>query len=296
MIFSCSILQANIDVDLTDVGSEHLGGAEKFTPFFISLNGDAIGKAKFRDSDFNEHLRYTEVEGIANGIFYYNPECDEGLYGGVGFNVTSLDWHDNIFFRQKRFDTVIVKIGGFSERLCGWLWNGFLAANIDVDHCDLGSYTTYDALLWGRYAYVENVGVHVGLIAETGMRVDHVYPILGLDWTINRSWVLNLVFPVDISAVYLVNDNWSVALAGRVFDSRHRVGKREPLSEGIYTYRNYGTELLVSYEVDCWIEANLHAGYTFGGTLKVANRHYRDSHRLHFGGAPYFGGEFEIKF
>ncbi len=119
----------------------------------------------------------------------------------------------------------------------------------------------------GEYDYSKNIGVHVGFLGWTGLKIDKILPILGFDWTFCEKWTLNAVFPVNVSLVYAYNDKLSFAAAGRFFWNRHRIEKHALLSEGIWEYRNSGAELAVNYALKNFAALNLHAGYTFGGML-----------------------------
>lgn len=295
---SWSTLSAiDAESNFSDFSTVDIKETEKERPFFVKLSGDAIAKSEINRTEFKgDKFRYSEVEGSLNLVFLYNPPNKEGLYGSLGFDVVRLDWPGNPYFRQERFDTANIALGAFTERFKGWIWHSFVSMNMDTGHFDPSEYATYDLMLWGRYAYCANLGVHIGFLAQTGMKVDQVYPVLGVDWDISNNWKLNLVFPVNVSAIYLYDKVWSFELAGRAFNSVHRTDKHAPLSKAIFTYRAYAGEFGINYDYNSWIIANIHAGYTMGGTLKIANRHYKHRKRLDFDSAPYFGGEFEIKF
>jgi hypothetical protein len=296
LLLSLSTLQADLEFDGT-ISRETLPNAEKDQPFKFRLNADAVNRARFDKSEFkHQHIEFDDFEAEARAVLYYNKACREGIYTKLGYFYNHIRWHENPFFNQSDFNTAYTAIGGFTERLCDWLWLAELTLNVDTDHFDLAEYSYYDLILWGRYKYSENIGVHVGLLVETGMRIDWVYPIIGFDWQPNESWKLNLIFPINVSAVYLIDECWSLALAGRIFQARHRVGKDQPLRKGLLTYQATGLELAVNFDCDSWLVLNLHSGYNLGGVFKVANRHYEHKHRFDFNGAGYLGGEIAVKF
>lgn len=292
-----SVLHAQIEEG--SLGSEKLMEVDSESPkiFRLVLYGDAIGPAKIDRHHFDhQRLKYTEVGGELFAGFYYEPEFEEAAYASIGYEYIKFDWRHNIFFRQQHFNMLSMSLGGFTERLCNWHWQGQLRMNVSLDHFNVSEYATYDLLVWGRYNYSCNIGVHLGFYAETGMKIDRVYPVIGFDWKINNKWTLNCVFPVNISLVYQMRNNLAASLAVRFFEQRLRVGKHEPLPKGLLVYRNTGIEFALTQECNSWMTANIHAGYTLGGTFKVANQHYK--HRVHFDvkGAPYFGAELTLKF
>lgn len=280
---------------------------EKGGAIQISATADYIGSSKFDKKRHHPRLKhqrnhYNEesVEGL--GVFYYNPIRKEGLGALGGYTHTEFKWKQNPYFHQRHFHTINAGIVGFSHRLCDWMWKGQVNFNFDVNHFRWSQYVTADLFFWGRYEYSRCVGFDIGLIALTGMKIDHVYPIIGFDWRINEQWKLNAVFPTDVSLVYQVTKDFQLAVAGRVFYSRHRVGRNEPVPRALIQYQNYGVEFGVTYDPQnlfCWLadfDLNLHIGYAGGGRVKIANRHYHHSHRFFFNGAPYAGGELSVKF
>lgn len=283
------------EIEVEDLSSEDIEEPAKQTPFKLDVWTDYMGGAKVRDDYYGGKLHHAVAIAQMSGVFYYCPAYTEGANAAITYTATRLRWHENPWFDQERFNTVSVAINGFSKRLCNWFWQGQIQANMDMDGSGGFDYMTYDMMLWGRYSYRENIGVHVGLIAQTGMHMDRVYPILGADWQMSRNWKLNLVFPVNVSLEYALNCHWSLALAGRSFDSRHRVGKCEGASKSVFRYENVGAEFAVKYE-DRNMTANVHAGSTLGGRLRIANRHNHHSRRYHLDPTGYIGAEVAVKF
>jgi hypothetical protein len=208
-----------------------------------------------------------------------------------------LDWTNNPFFEQQNFGELIVGLGAFTKRIPNWLWQAQVTMNMDTEHRNWNLYTNYDLLLWGRYTTCNpDINLHVGFWMQTGMKIDHIYPIIGFDWVFAEDWKLNLVFPMNVSLVYTMDDSWSIALAGRFFDIRRRVGRDEPLSQGLFQYHNVGAELAVNYKLCDWLHANVHAGYTLWGKYKISNR--ENKHPTHFDidSSWYAGGQLGVNF
>jgi hypothetical protein len=296
MITATGLSAATGDAYLEDVSSESNKKDESNGPFMAKISGDYIGQADFKCHDFS-HFTFAIGEVDLSFVYYYNPCIHEGATIGVTYSRIRLDWKTNPFFTQKDFDNISLNFGGFSERLEDWLWRAQVTVNFNnIEYWDLEDYMNYDLLLWGRYAYAPNVGIHIGILAYTGMKIDRVYPIVGFDWTYDCHWKLNVIFPMDISLVYTVNECWAIAAAGRFFYERNRVKKDQFYSEGLWAYSSSGAELSVRYTPTKWITANVHAGGDFGGNLKVARRHYHSGHRLRFEGAAYAGAEVDVNF
>lgn len=291
----------NADTDDDVLGSEQMiepEGTEDVGPFNLSASGDYVGKTKLHNHSVpGTHLSFYDwyVEGTA--VFYHDAENGDGLQALVGYDMVHLDWEDNPYFDQKNFGEIVVAIGGFTKRIKNWLWQAQVSMNMDTEHRNWNLYTNYDLLLWGRYTTCNpDINLHVGFWMQTGMKIDHIYPILGFDWVFAESWKLNLVFPMNISIVYALNDNWHFALAGRFFDIRRRVGQDQPLSEGLFQYHNAGAEFAVNYELCNWLKANVHVGNTFWGKLKVSNRENKDPTHFDIDSSWYVGGQLTVNF
>jgi hypothetical protein len=283
------------DYDLGDAGSEEIT-QETQNQYTLSAKGDWVMKSKHRDHDYGGHIDYNHEELNFSAVVYYDKCLKEGLSLGLDLEHTHLDWDENPFFQRKSYETLAVSLSYFTHRLSGWRWLLQGTINIDADKWQFSDYTDYNILLWGRYDYCYNLGLHFGFYAETGMKLDRVWPILGFDWTINEKWQLNAVYPLNVSVIYKWNDMWSFALAGRVFNERQRAGKSGGFYEAVWRYQNTGAEIAINNTWCSWLQSNIHAGYTFGGKLKVANRNAHHSHRFKFDSAAYFGGEVTASF
>lgn len=278
-----------------------LDDEEDGSPFSIDLSAEWTGKADFEHKKCFDRLKTVQfgmAEIDASMVFYYNKHCKEGLLATAAYTYTQIQW-TNPYFDQNDFDTVSFAIGGFTERADRWTWKGEIRLNADVRCFDINNNLFWNLVLAGRHAYSDCVGLNVGFIAFTGMKIDRLYPILGFDWKINDSWQLNLVYPTNIALVYTMNQQWSFGVSWRAFDERHRVcnSKFERWDKGLIEYRAAGLEAGVNFTT-CdgnWL-ANLHVGELFGGRIKVSTRDHHQIKRFNFNSTPYLGGEIAGKF
>lgn len=265
--------------------------------FRLVGNFDVVGKADIDKKGYKgQDVEFSSIGAEAGAVVLYSICNREALFLAVGYSHQKIDWDENPYFDQDEFDTASLAIRFYSNRLKDWVWQGQIAINGDIEHYDFGRYTNYDLLLWGKYEWSCNFNLHAGFFMETGMRIDRIYPIIGFDWKFADDWMLNAVFPTNISLEYTYDCNWTAALAMRFFDVRHRVGEDEPLPRALVAYRNSGTELSVTYLWDPYLEANLHAGWTLGGKLRISDK--LNHHPKHFklDSSGYFGGEMIVKF
>lgn len=270
-------------------------------PFSVELSTEVMGKADFDNKrcrlNLND-LQFSMTELDLSAGFYYDACNKEGLLATASYTYTRIIWQ-NPYFDQSYFNTVSLAVAGFTERAENWVWKGQVRLNADVDYFDASQNLYWDVVLGGRYAYYENFGLNMGFIALTGMKIDRIYPILGIDWKINDTWTLNLIYPLNISLVYTFDQQWSFELTSRSFDERHRVGKGkvQKWNRGLIEYRAAGAEFGVNFKsCDGYWLANLHVGEIIGGRLKVATRSYNNKKRYNFKNAPYVGGEIAGRF
>lgn len=300
LTLTCGTISADdtMDIAFQDLGAERQPNPTKEgnKPFTISAFGDWIGNSKVkRHGHRRGEVKFYIASLQGEAVVYYDPCYEEGLNLGVAYTRTRFDWGCNRYFKTKHMDQVSFTLEGFSKRLQNWLWSSNLTATWEPRYGNLSEYTNYNMLLWGRYTCREDFGMHIGFLAQTGMKMDHVYPIIGFDYVINNKWKLNAVYPVDMTLAYTINDWWSAGAAIRIFDVRCRFGKHQPVEKALLHYRNNGLELAVNYQKDGF-SADVHVGGTFGGRYKIANKHYKSKKHFKLESAGYAGGEVEYKF
>jgi hypothetical protein len=291
------------DIDLEDIGSQDIPPSsaqeDSNTPFQFQILGDYIFNAKVNNCKRLGDLQVATAQADLNAVYYYDPCHEEGLTAGLSYQWNRLHLQHNPYFSQDNINTASIILSAFTKRVCDWKWTAQVSFNFDnLEYWDFNHYMNYDVFLWGRYTYCQNLGLHAGLYVQTGMKVDRVYPIVGVDWKINDSWMINAIFPMNVSVIYTINCEWNIALAGRFFDQIHRVKKDEPVPMAVWHYQASAVELAANYMPYKWLTANVHAGSTVGGTLKITNSHY-ESHpraRLKLDPAPYVGAQLTATF
>lgn len=295
LISSQAIADDEVDLSVSDMSAEKIQTKTQH-PFFFESKFDAIQKTEIKEGFFEkDRVQFAQGEAQAGMFFYGCPVYQEGAYVAVKYTTAYIGWANNPWFEQNHFNTVSFSLGGVTHRLEKWLWKAQIDINMDAREWDINDYANYDGLLWGRYDYCDNIGIHIGLIVQTGMQMDRVYPILGADWLISKHWKLNLVFPLNVSLEYILNKHWSFLLAGRNFDSRFRVSHDKGHGKPLVRYGNIGGEFVIRYE-NGTMSANIHGGSTFGGILRVANHANHHPHRFKLKPSPYVGAEVAVRF
>lgn len=255
--------------------------------FDIKTDYNHVGKADFDTPGFkSQDIGYSEANAR---VFYRHPVSDdEQLLIGFGGTHSKIMWRHNPDFRETGFGFFNVSIGATTKRLKNWFWRAGLTASIDGDIPGAKHSSVYRGMMWGRYTYRDDLGLHIGFVGQTGIRKDEVYPILGVDYT-KKKWKLNVIFPVKVNAEYELNRDWSLEVAARRFSTRHRLDKAEPMSRGIMEYSNFGGEFGVNYRCAPCFTANVHVGSAFGGQLKVSNNRDKGATHYKFEGSAYLG-------
>lgn len=291
----CSILFSTLHADVED-DIWALGKIEEPKkqpgPFRAEFEFDAVAKTHFNKKGYGyDNISFGNYTGTFGMAFCYFAKHREAYAAAVAYTYTNICWEENPYFHQTDFQKATLALRLFSNRFCDWIWKGELAINFDTIHTNYNFYMDYDLTLWGRYDYRDNIGLNLGLIIQTGMKMDLVYPIIGVDWEINDTWTLNGIFPVNLSLQYTINSNWTGAAAIRFFDVRYRVAPHEPEPMALVSYRNTGFEFALLYECDPTIEANLHIGSTAGGMLRISNKNNKHPHHFKMDPALYGGGQ-----
>ena len=281
---------------LCSANENHIGLLGFENPLFFKAYYDIVGPSKFTTDPFDgEKLHFSS--GIAElSSFVYFDECHhEGITLGATYMNSYVGWHNNPAFHQKTFNSVGLALGAYSGRVENWVFKAFVKAAVDTNF-DFNNYLLWDLGAYGIYTLCPGIALNFGFYAQTGMKVDRVWPVIGFIWDYSDRIRLDAVFPIDLNLYYRINDHWQAGVGAQFFRTRNRAGKDEPLKKAIWVYENSGLAFRLNYESNELTYASVHIGYTFGGRLKLADEDYDERHHYRFNSAPYAGGEFGVKF
>lgn len=292
MMAGCGVLAAN-DATFLDSArfqilnfKESVGSCEAPYPLGVLATADGSGKAALSTDDA-QNMRYAEMEADALIGFKVDPLSGFSFEGGYGSDY--VYWNQNPYFDQKSFNYVNLAALGYTGGIENWFWQAGFGLHINNDHGqDWLQYSRWGAFLWGRYNLNSCVGLHVGTLTLTGIRKTVTYPLVGFDWTISPRWKLDAIFPVQMELSYFLTQRWTVSAYLRPFLTRQRLSPTEPLSEGIFEYRNVGAELNISYQY-AGLDFSVFGGYTFNGILKIMDPDGDGPSYYNFDSAPYLG-------
>ncbi len=260
-----------------------------YHPLHVGGNLIAVGRAdieKKRGGDDGD-LFYDKANAFA---YFLLPISDCSFFiPRVEWNTFTMDWNHNPRFHETHFHFVQFALSFLTQAVETWKWIARIDYNMDIKHFHSHKYALFSALLWGIHEFRENWHYHVGALGYTGFEGQEIYPIIGLDYALNKKWLFQAVFPIQYSIEYALTDEWRLSLKGRPFKERFRTGKLEPSPRSVFSYSTTGLEFNVHYEKFLRLEIELFAGYNFGGDFYIKNRNGRNALYTYVGGAPYAG-------
>ncbi|MDF2549044.1 MAG: hypothetical protein K0S07_111 [Chlamydiales bacterium] len=262
----------------------------------FSLDGsfEEMAKARFSRGHTGERLKYRSRD---INISYELPVKEETqIFWGFGDTSSKIGWDGNPEFTQQNFNTFNVTFGAKSKEVKDWDLDGSVTARFDTERGTLAHNTLYRIVTHGRYTYTDDIGLHVGFVAHTGLRKDKVFPILGVDYALTPEWSLSLILPEKLAVAYAFHEYFTAELATKTFFERHRVGHHETLSRGFAEYSNVGTELAINMKKCEKMEANIHAGATWGGRLRTSTARETAATHYHLRSVFYMGARVAVSF
>ncbi|PIS02821.1 MAG: hypothetical protein COT85_01965 [Chlamydiae bacterium CG10_big_fil_rev_8_21_14_0_10_42_34] len=268
-----------------------------FHPIHAGGNVIAIGKANVDQKNGSRNGEVTFNK--ANAFLYMLVPIDHYSYffPRVEYNAFDLDWNENPKFHETQFQYVQFALTFMSIAMEKWRWIARADYNIDVNHFNKArTYGLFSALLWGTHELHRKWHYHVGALGYTGFEGQEIYPVIGFDYSPNKKWMFQAVFPINYSIEYSLNKRWRFSLKGRPLKERFRTDKYQPQPRSVFSYSTMGAEFNVHYEQFLRVEAEIFAGYNFGGSMYVKNESGHNAIYTHVQGAPYIGANFNWGF
>lgn len=262
-----------------------------YHPIHVGGNAIGLGQADVdvrRTHQTTGNITYNKVNAF---LYCFVPVSSTSFFlPRVEWNAFTMDWNENPRFQEKHFQFVQFALTFFSIGLEKWRWISRVNYNIDTKHfSEPGMYGLFEALLWGAHEVHRKWHYHVGAFGYTGFEGAQVYPIIGFDYAPNKKWFFQLIFPITYSIDYNLNERWRISLKGRPLKERFRTGKEEIDPKSVFCYSTMGAEFNLHYEKFLNLEAELFAGYNFGGSFYIKDQHGQNPLYTNVQGAPYVG-------
>ena len=262
-----------------------------FHPAHVGGNGLWNGSADL--SDQPGHLLFNKENVYAYMLLPISR--DSFFIPRIEWNTFKLDWNRNPRFKETRFKYIQYALTFYSTALEKWKWILRAEYNMNQKHSAV-EYGLFSTLAWGAYELNEKWHYHIGFLTYMGLRGGWVYPLIGLDYALNKEWRFQVIFPIDYSIQYSIGERWRLSLKARPLRERFRVDSDEPHPRSIFNYSSIGTEFNVHYEQFLRLEIEAFAGYNWGGTLYIKDHNGKNALYTDFGGAPYGGASLNFGF
>lgn len=273
--------------------------------YFVDPDRSIHLEGRYRDmqtAQFRKHrrgkLKYSDAYGSLNYTYFVNEENSlsfEAAYAYLG-----LHWPENPRFHEQNFNYAVGSIGYVSTSLDRWRWNVNGGFSVDANHFDFGQAGVYHGMLWGRYSFNECCGAHVGVMGWVGIRSGYTLPIFGVDWKINDSWSTNIIYPVDFSLTYAIDDNWAIEGAYSSFGGPYRYPRRAQegtkFHDPIFMIFSQGGDVNLKYKFEHLLRASLGGGWSAGGWILVADSENHHGKYYHYNSALYAQGTLAFTF
>jgi len=268
-----------------------------YHPLHIGANSIYITDAEVtpkRGSD-DGHLHFAKTNAF---LFMLLPINEKSyFFPRVEWNALTLDWNKNPKFNQTHFYYVQFGLTFYTIALEKWRWITRIDYNVDTKHFSKpGLYGLTTGLLWGTYQIHRKWHYHIGATGYVGMEGARVYPIIGADYSPNKTWTFLIVFPINYAVQYQVADWCRLSIKGRPLKERFRVGKHEEQPQSVFSYSSMGAEFNVFMEKKGRFEFEIYAGYNFGGDFYIKNKRGHNGFYTDVGGAPYAGTSVDYAF
>ncbi len=215
----------------------------------------------------------------------------------VEWNTFTLDWTENPKFNDTHFYYLQFGLTMYSTAIEKWRWIARADYNIDLEHFSQpGPYGLVSILLWGAYQIHRKWHYHVGATGYKGLEGQMVYPIIGVDFSPDKKWTFQAIFPINYAIQYQAAKWCRLSLQGRPLKERFRVGNKEPQPRSVFNYSSMGAEFNVHFEKERRFEFEIYGGYNFGGDFYIKNEHGHNALYTTFGGALYGGANIDYAF
>jgi hypothetical protein len=259
-----------------------------------------VSKAKFRTHSVKgTHETYQDAHAFLYYSHFLNQE--NSLSWKVGYSFLDFDWKANPRFRQDKYNFVNANVGWVSNSIKEWRWILQAGVSVEAPTFNFGQTGVYYGMMWGRYAFAPNIGMHIGWCGYVGVENGYVLPILGIDWNSGKHWKFYGIFPINLSIHYLFNPHWSLVAEAATFGRPYRFPIRA--HDGIGRYKNgifeiysKGIELDLRYKTHNAFWVSVGGGWNIGGWILIKDHANNHGKYYKYNGAPYVQGKLEFSF
>jgi hypothetical protein len=257
---------------------ESPGYRAAYVPQAIELDQLSIAPSKTRKG----HFSYGETNGTVNGGFFRTGNVENTLL--AGFRRIHLGLSSKI--RPKDTWYGVLGITSRYRDAQRWDWQSAFVVQPDLVASNLARKTRYVIALHGRFEATQQIGLHVGLYSELGMRASFVHPLIGADYTAG-SWLFQAVYPIKAGISYQGFARHAFSIMVRPFNTAVRTHKGLHDRPAIAHFAGTGGEFRWDYAPAALWNIWIALGRTLQGSLSIGDKHNNHRHHIHLHGAPY---------
>ncbi|MBS0620803.1 MAG: hypothetical protein JSS61_05025 [Verrucomicrobia bacterium] len=267
------------------------GFVDKENPLHFDAEYRHVAPAKFRTASVKgSKATYDDAHAYLYYSHYLTP--DNSLSWKVGYSALEFDWSQNPRFRGDHYHFASASLGWVSTSIQDWRWILATGVSVDTHTFNFGKTGVYYGMMWGRYQFSPNIGMHIGWCGYVGVENGYVLPILGIDWSVGKHWQFNGIFPVNLSIQYNFNASWAMSIEAAAFGRPYRFPMRVhdgigKFDGGIFEVYSKGVELDLKYRFGNNFYASIGGGWNFGGWILIKDHANHHGKYYKFDDAPY---------
>ncbi len=173
----------------------------------------------------------------------------------------------------------------------------FLLQFAGENDADVGDSATYGGMLAASYTFSEKFTLGLGVLATSRIEDDVlVVPQLIIDWRPCKEFRLSNfagpeAFPggAGLEAIWVLSDEFEIALGGRYTYRRFRLSDEAPVSGGVGTDEGLPTWLRATMRAKCGARIDLVGGFQFAGEMQIDDSNGNELAKVDVESAPFLG-------
>ena len=173
----------------------------------------------------------------------------------------------------------------------------FLLQFAGENDADVGDSATYGGILAASYTFSDKFTLGLGVLATSRIEDDVlVVPQLIIDWRPCKEFRLSNfagpeAFPggAGLEAIWVLSEEFEIALGGRYTYRRFRLSDEAPVSDGVGTDEGLPTWLRATMRAKCGARIDLVGGLQFAGEMQIDDSDGNELAKVDVEAAPFLG-------
>jgi hypothetical protein len=186
-----------------------------------------------------------------------------------------------------------------------WRLNArFLLQFAGENDADVGDSATYGGIVAATYSFSEKLTLGLGVLATSRIEDDVlVVPQIVVDWRPCKEFRLSNfagpeAFPggAGLEAIWILNEEFEIALGGRYTYRRFRLADDAPVADGVGTDEGLPVWLRATMRAKCGARVDLVGGFQFAGEMQIDDADGNELEKVDVEAAPFLGVFMSWKF